>query len=37
VPESHTGQYLKRVLTSTKEEKGVRATFPRKAIKAANG
>jgi excinuclease ABC subunit A len=34
--ESHTGQYLKRVLTE-KGEKGVGATFQRKVSKAASG
>ncbi|MEK6243854.1 MAG: excinuclease ABC subunit UvrA [Pseudomonadota bacterium] len=34
---SHTGRYLKRVLPNTKEEKGVRATFPRTASKTASG
>jgi len=33
----HTGRYLKRVLTNTKDEKGVRATFPRASSKAASG
>ena len=36
VPESHTGRYLKRVLTNT-ERKGVRTTFPPKTAKVANG